>query len=349
MNMKPSTPSAALAEQAEAWFVRVMDPDCPPQDRAAFERWRAADPAHAQAYADASALWARIAALKDAPDIAPYAKAALGSPAEESMAALRPAEWSFRPRHSASVRRRRRWVLPAALAAGVACAAIGLQWHTFVAPPPAQIYEAAGAPRSFVLADGSQVRLDLSTQIAVRFSGKARDIDLSRGRALFEVAHDASKPFTVHVGSGQITALGTRFQLQRDADQIVVTLAEGAVAVSREAAGGAPARHTRLAAGQQLAFSTVSAAWAQRQVDAELITSWSKGRLVFRGTPLAEAVAEINRYSPRKLRIADARLGRLPLSGTFKLGDADSVAATLPAVLPVNTVEHADEVVIGPR
>lgn len=348
MNMKSSTPSAALVEQAEAWFVRVMDPDCPPQDRDAFERWRAADPAHAQAYADASALWARIAVLKDAPDIAPYAEAALEPPVGETMAAMRPAEWSFRPRHSVAVRRRRRWVLPVALAAGVLCAALGLQWRAFVAPP-AQSYETAGVPRSFVLPDGSQVRLDLSTRITVRFSGKTRDIDLSHGRALFEVFHDSSKPFTVHVGSGQVTALGTRFQLQRDTDQIVVTLAEGAVAVSREAAGGASARRTHLAAGQQLAFSTASSAWTQRQVDTELVTSWSKGRLVFRGTPLAEAVAEINRYSPRKLRIADAGLGRLPLSGTFKLGDADSVAATLPAVLPVNTVEHADEVVISSR
>lgn len=344
--MKTSTPTGTLAEQAEAWFVRVMDPDCSPQDRAAFERWRTADPAHAQAYADTNALWARIAVLKGAPEIAAYAEAALGPPPEE--AELRPADWSFRPQSSATTRRSRRWLLPAALAAGVLCATVGLQWRTFVAPPP-QIYETAGAPRSLTLPDGSQVQLDLASHIAVRFTGRAREIELTNGRALFEVAHDPSKPFTVHVGSSQVVALGTRFQLQRDADQVIVTLAEGAVAVSREAEGGAPAQRTRLAAGQQLTFSTASAAWTQRQVDTEIITSWSKGRLVFRGTPLAEAVAEINRYSPRKLRLADAGLGHLALSGTFKLGDADSVAATLPAVLPVRTVDRADEVVIQPR
>jgi transmembrane sensor len=84
-------------------------------------------------------------------------------------------------------------------------------------------------------------------------------------------------------------------------------------------------------------------------VDAEAATSWSRGYHVFRATPLREVVREVNRYAVRKIRIADLSLAELPVSGSFKVGDAQSIATALPATLPVRVVEQGGETILAPR
>ena len=43
------------------------------------------------------------------------------------------------------------------------------------------------------------------SRIAVRFSGKKRDVELLAGQALFKVAHDKARAFKVIVGNGTVT------------------------------------------------------------------------------------------------------------------------------------------------
>src|SRR3546814_9568061 len=101
---------------------------------------------------------------------------------------------------------------------------------------------------SVQLPDGSSVRLDLETAIDARFGIGRRDIEFRQGRAMFDVAHDASRPFVVDAGVGTVTALGTRFQVQRNEDRVSVTLLEGAVGIAT--AGHGDARSLRLVPGQ---------------------------------------------------------------------------------------------------
>src|SRR3546814_2535012 len=58
-----------------------------------------------------------------------------------------------------------------------------------------------------------------------------------------------------------------------------------------------------------------------RQIDPTATTSWLQGRLDFSGLPLAEAIAEANRYSAVKLRLGDPRLADLPVGGSLRTGD----------------------------
>src|SRR3546814_13527374 len=99
---------------------------------------------------------------------------------------------------------------------------------------------------SVQLPDGSSVRLDLETAIDARFGIGRRDIEFRQGRAMFDVAQDASRPFVVDAGAGTVTALGTRFQVQRNEDRGSVTLLEVAVGIPTAGHGYArsPQRHT---------------------------------------------------------------------------------------------------------
>jgi transmembrane sensor len=205
-------------------------------------------------------------------------------------------------------------------------------------PEPVQ-YATAGEGKTIALEDGSDIQLDVASRIAVSLGSKRRSVELLQGRAVFDVAHDAARPFVVEAGDGSVTAVGTRFEVQRENDGVVVTLAEGVVAVSRWDAQDDSGRETRLLPGQQLRWSSQSAAWTMRPVDTKAALSWTRGRLIFRGTRLADVVAEVNRYSSRKLVLADPSLADLPVHGNFLAGDTGAVVTALKAVLPVRVDE----------
>ena len=72
--------------------------------------------------------------------------------------------------------------------------------------------------------------------------------------------------------------------------------------------------------------------------DAGQLLGWRDGWLVFRDTPLQDAVAEFNRYNTRKLRIADAEAGALRIGGSFRWDNEETFVRLLEAGFPV----HAD-------
>ena len=83
-------------------------------------------------------------------------------------------------------------------------------------------------------------------------------------------------------------------------------------------------------------------------VDPLAATSWSRGRLVFRATPLARAVEEVNRYAAKKLRIAAPSLAGLSVSGNFVAGNSELAASAFAAVLPIHVVDGGSEITLSP-
>jgi transmembrane sensor len=203
----------------------------------------------------------------------------------------------------------------------------------------------SGERRIIQLADGSQLVLNYATALDVRFSDHDRRLRLHKGEALFTVAHDATRPFKVDAGDGVVTALGTRFEVRTDADQVAVTLLEGRVSVDRRHVNA----HVELEPGDQVHFEETSAQMTRRKVDTEFVTSWSTGRLRFRATPLAEVLDEVNRYSTTQIRIVDTTLGSIPISGTFEIGDTASVVAALNALLPIEATAKDREIQLRRR
>jgi transmembrane sensor len=310
-------------DDAAQWFARLHAPDCTGRDRAEFEAWLRADTRHWRAYAEAERVARRFDQLIEADE-------ALSAMAADALHAG--AEPAPRPR----------WRLPAAIAASVVVTMFALRLaDPFEQPATAEQRYANTTDRQYVvtLADDSVVHLDVGSELVVDLAGRERRLSLERGRALFEVAHDSARPFVVTAGGTRTTALGTVFQVERDAERVVVVLTEGSVAVTP--AKDRYAWREMLVPGEQISLANERAAPVRHTVDGTVKTSWSRGRLVFRGTPLAEAIEEINRYSGRKLRLADASLADLHVGGTFFAGDSALVASAFAAALPIRTVDGA--------
>ena len=332
-------------EEAEAWFSRLLADDR--GDREGFERWLRAAPAHAVAWEKTQALWERMGTFVQDESLSDYVHEALEPDAEmrrDHLAADDRVAPMF-PRRQRAARRRFGFVYAAAVATVVAAIAtvavvVGLQ-----ASSP-QLYVTGDHDSEIRLADGSKVHMDIQTRLQARFGWWHRDVSLLQGRAVFDVVHDG-RPFVVHVGADRVTVLGTRFQIDRrpDTDKVTVTLMRGSVSVDLAKNDA----QVQLQPGQQMSWQASTGRWSRRDVDTAVATSWTRGFLVFNATPLAQAVTEINRYSARKLHLADPSLGNLQLSGSFRLGDAAATAAALPYVLPVTVHSEGTEIVVSHR
>ena len=321
-------------EEAARWSARLAAPDCSPRERAEFDRWRDSSPAAAEACVSMQRVSDSIQKLATQ-------DRRLQELTEQAYAMGR--AQSGRP-----VQRQRRWAVPVALAASLLMIFIGVQLGIqFIKPPPVVAYENSSVQQqSITLEDGSVVHMDLGSRITVRMTAKQRRIDMLAGRALFIVTHDANRPFTVFAGAARTTALGTRFEVARTDENVVITLTEGSVVVAGTAAS--QGWQERLIPGEQLDVSHDASSRMRRTVDPLVTTSWSRGRLVFRATPLTEAVEEVNHYSVKKLRIGDPSLTALSVSGNVVTGSGELAASAFAAVLPVHIVDGGSELILFP-
>jgi transmembrane sensor len=312
--------------EAAEWFARLTSRTVAAADLHAFRAWRQA-PENAAAYQEVEAVWKASGKLAHDPDI----RAALA----EALARRQP-KLSFDFSGLRESPRLRTWLLAGLAGAALILAGLYVQdgRQTYVA--------GIGEQRLITLDDGSRLRLDAATRLRVRYSGQTRQVDLDRGRAFFEVAHDGERPFVVRAGDLQVRALGTRFDVARQERGARVTLVDGRVQVVRGASAWT------LAPDQQLAVTPRSAP-RPRSVDAHEATSWTEGRLTFEATPLAEALAEVNRYSRHTVRLeAAADLAATPISGVFDSGDTEAFVAAVADLYGLQAERRGGDWVLRP-
>lgn len=328
-------PDEAVAAKAARWLARLRSPECTAGDREGFQRWLARDPRHWQAYNETERAWTRAAALAEDPELRMLADDVLRR-------AVR--------RRIAPPLRGRRWLGASAalVAAGALLAAVLLpHWPRPASPPPTVYGTGIGEIRSFTLADHSVVTLDTDTLMEVRMDEGRRELELLRGKAQFDVAHDQARPFAVRAGQVVVTALGTVFQVKSDPDATEVALLEGRVRV----AGATPATRARmreLAAGETL-LAADTGEWRTGALSRDVATGWLTGRIVFDSVPLHAAVAEFNRYSRKKLRLEDADIAGIEIHGVFNAGDPQSISLALEYAYPILAEDRGNDVVLTRR
>ena len=71
--------------------------------------------------------------------------------------------------------------------------------------------------------------LNTATEATVRFDKAYREIELSEGEGLFQVAKDPKRPFIVRAGSVSVRAVGTVFAVRTIDQRVDVTVTEGVV------------------------------------------------------------------------------------------------------------------------
>jgi len=351
--MEPTRSAAEqIAAEAAEWLLRFDGHEPGKLEHADFAEWLTRSPVHVREFLELSAVWAQAGSV-GLPD---YNREELTRAARAELDQQRVVQ--LPPRHdvlrAADARRpesRRLWF------AAAAAIVVGLTLWIGVAVfrDDSSYTTAVGEQRSITLADGSVIFLNTNSAVRVRYGKSARDIELIRGEARFQVAKIPLRPFTVATSVASVRALGTVFNVATDNRGTQVAVLEGSVEV-RELqplpTPGAPAaagratqmpqhNHLQLRSGQRAAV-TPKGIEPDVGPSIESVNAWTQRRLVFRDMTLLEVINQFNRYRRQPLVIDDPALGQMRVSGTFDPSDLDSLVGYLDSVDSVQVNTPAD-------
>ena len=179
--------------------------------------------------------------------------------------------------------------------------------------------------RAISLADGSKVQLAPESAFSVSLTAQSRTVRMSHGRAFFEVAKDAARPFIVQAGDISVTVLGTVFDLRVSDDTIAVAVQHGRVGVrpSQKQA------EEYLAPGDQITIRRSTGGIEAEIVPETTVGSWKEGQLSVFNTSVAEVVSEIRRYHGGWIIVADDSLAAERVTGLYNLQKPDMALAAM--------------------
>ncbi|MEM1134119.1 MAG: FecR domain-containing protein [Pseudomonadota bacterium] len=327
----------AIREQAHYWYALHADRGLDDTMRAEFEQWRDASPEHALALVHAESVWERL----DQGAVQQQISQAYDASQEQAAATadIVPIYEAARPRFPAFPS----WAGQALAASLAFFALLGIAYYGDFLPggfgdqagSPAQtVYQTQSERKRIRLVDGSVISLDPSSQLLVYDFAQRRHVELLAGRARFDVARDADKPFTVAAAPARVEVLGTIFDIQREDDTAEIRVREGRVAVMREA------ERLELAAGQGIRVTTSGMARLARAAipaAAPAPRAAKDGNIAYyTDASLADIIADANRYARVPVTV-DSSVGQMTVSGAFPVSDTDRLIAQLEEILPITT------------
>jgi transmembrane sensor len=303
--------------EAAEWLLRLNEADASEAEIDQWLRWCQADAENLVAFEKLQQDWQDTAGFKSAPELLPnpHADAAHRRRPRLSFAALR-ASHAFP------------WAAAACLVVAVA-----LGYQSFRSGPVHEVLVATKQEPA-TLPDGSSLLLSAKAVADVDFSGVIRDIVLRPdGEAFIKVHHDKARPFTVRAGALTVTAVGTAFDVRREADRVTVTVEEGTIVAA--AVGIKSPTQWRVGAGYQFTYSEDLRTAVVSRVDTVSALRWREGELAYDDAPLASVIADINRYSTVNVTVRDPKLLRLHFTGTVFVGSIDDWVNALEAKYPL--------------
>jgi transmembrane sensor len=319
---------STIDRQALDWIVRQSGRALDEEERRAFETWYAADIRHQGAYL-------RAAAINRALNQATVQESLRPKPERLE------AEWA-----GASWQRqgsRRTFLLVGGAAAGAALFALT---RLFAGADRTVLATAKGEFRKVPLADKSVADINSGSRLEVRMTARARQVTLNKGEVWLEVAKDKTKPFIVEAGGVRVRAVGTAFGVRRFGNGAEVLVTEGTVEVWSD---DGSARKRLVTAGERtfVADRATDIAVARQPVEVQRKLAWREGKLIFDNQTLSDAVADFNRYSLKKIVIADPALGNRKLVGQYQIDAPELFAQDVGAFLQIPVAITADHIVIG--
>jgi transmembrane sensor len=198
-----------------------------------------------------------------------------------------------------------------------------------------QFATGVGVVDSLVLPDSSVVILGPASTVTLSagYGAASRELTL-HGQALFDVRHDASRPFVVRTAAAELRDVGTRFAVEsQGAEELRVAVLDGAVAVRS-------AHRTRtladtLRARDRGVLLPGGVFRVERQAVAGVgeDVAWTGRQLSLRDASVTQVAGELARWYGLSLRVTDSTLRTRRLTATFEQAPREEIARVLAAAL----------------
>ncbi|KAF1039357.1 MAG: Protein FecR [Herbaspirillum frisingense] len=294
-----------IVEQAIDWMLQLEQPDVSPAERAAFERWRAADPRNDVAYANLTQSVRQF----DVPRQVGASATVL--------------------RNTLQQKKNRRKTLKriAALAGLTVGAGALLNQVTPLRGMSADLHTGTGERQTYTLADGSVLTLNARSAADRLIDQSRRLVRLFAGEMYLQVAAQGRLPFAIETRHGSASALsGTLLIRYLEERTQVVALQASAMLQPLEGQG------VDLPSGRRTWFDRTSIASLQQISGRE--SSWIDGYYTASNAPLTEVIEALRPYRKGMIRLEPAA-GELRVSGAFPLDDTDRALSALANNLPI--------------
>ncbi|MFD1331987.1 FecR family protein [Methylopila musalis] len=293
-----------LDGEALDWFVRLQAETGDPATARGFREWLEGHPGRERAFAKIASVWGAPEFLVASHNIADAASRREGE---------------RRRRLKSRVKR-------GAIVASVMLLAFGVtRFSEFSLWMRADYVTAVGERRAIPLPDGSTMTLNTGSAVELDFEHGDRGVTLLQGEAFFDVARDEARPFKVSGRFGRVVVKGTAFSVRFDPLADTIVLSRGAVDVSRLSR---PEDSTHLTSGDAVSV-TATAVLPVRRVDLARSLEWMEGRISFFERPFGEVLDELGRYYSGRVFLANGRLARIAVSGSYRLDQPDVAIRSL--------------------
>ena len=325
----PVADDRGVEEQARAWVVHLTSGTATQDDARTLAAWRSI-PEHDAAFRAAAGLWKRTG----------------------DVIATTPGPVAGREVPRGMTRRR---MLGRVAAGGVASASIAAGFATLALQWPAlsaAYRTGTGEIRTVTLPGDIRIELDAETALDVHSGDVRQTIVLRAGSAVVTVPANRAA-LILDVGEARLVT-----EANEPAEVVVrcrpcgglsgwvggldaeIACLSGRVTVMP--APGLPT--TRLVAGQEI--GTGLDARGSHAIDVAAAAAWRRGLLVFRDTPLAQVVEDLNRYRPGRIVVASAATAARRVTGVFHLARPEEALGSIRTVLALSEVRFGDRLVV---
>lgn len=303
----PSENLLATRERAAEWIARLHADNCTDNDRAEFVQWMRGDSCRADAVELLTDYW-EFGGGVQTKDILHTVAAADARPNQ-----------------------RRRRILLALASVGT----VALLPANRSAKASRILQTPVGRTLRISLPDYGSCLLDSGSRITLSEDGSRARLDqgqvfLSPGdRKTF---HLSARNITVYLPEQAST------NIRSDNACTDITAVRGHILLSK---GTASSTDVWIRTGQRLRILK-NGRMSVDYPNMESLLSWQTGRLIFRNTPLLDAISQIQRYTPQKITIASPALENLKLSGVYFVSQGEMFLRMLPRLLPVRLEQNGN-------
>ncbi|MBD3748383.1 MAG: FecR domain-containing protein [Sphingobacteriales bacterium] len=176
------------------------------------------------------------------------------------------------------------WQVAASVAILVCLSVLSAKYYT------KSIYCAVGEQKTAMLPDGSSVSLNAKSSVSFHpFWWKFDKTVTLEGEGFFEGKH--AKGFTVSSTLGEVTVLGTSFNIFARDNDYEVTCLTGKVRVKSNSTN----EETIINPNEMISLKNSGSFGSKIKVDAKLALDWTNGQFIFTQIPLKKVLSEVSR------------------------------------------------------
>ena len=321
----------SINEQAIHWFTLMNDEDLAHQYQEAFTKWYTHSLRHRNAFKAIAKMWDKTGFTDD---IIAY-EAERNSTLETGK--------STQLKYKDLYKKVGALVAFAATLVITVITLLNKQDQSFSQPSQVFAYSTTTAQiKNITLPDGSKLTLGPTSSVSYTELDTTRSIELSQGRAFFDVVSMTNKPFIVNSGVNTVEVTGTEFEVDVNNFKKTtrVSVVEGSVKVSGK--GEAPVFLSQgervsapLTGGPMTSITTFS--------DKETL-AWMDNKLIFNNTPITEFLYRIQPYVEQTLSLEGFSSDAVTINTIVTPSNVHTLLDSLPAAYPLEMVRTSSTI-----